>query len=377
MPRPPVSGVRPRAARWVAQSAEAAAIRFRRRLGGAHAQFLHQRHEAARHSARPLPRVRRAAFRRREPLSGGAAQERRLRRRPARAATPSSTAHTASRSPALPARSRRPAIGGVMTTRREHLKALAALGCLPVSARAQSEADIPPQGIGNRIRHVSYSDQGGRPDAVQVMVNRRHVYVGHMFNRGVTILDATDPRHLKPVNYWSLGEGDFTRTHQLQIANDTMLLANGANIVAMQSYDNQRGYFENNLADSITSKKKFRSGLSIHDVAKPGEMREIAFLEMPGFGINRTHWTGGRYAYVSAHFDGFTDHILCVVDLKQITKPEIISRWWLPGMNRGAGETPTLEPGRRVALHHMLTANSGPNVLGFGAWRDGGLTIHD
>src|SRR3954471_7956015 len=136
--------------------------------------------------------------------------------------------------------------GACMTTRREHLKGLAALASTSFisPARAQSEADIPPQGIGKRIRHVSYSDQGGRPDAVQVMVNRKHVYVGHMFNRGVTILDATDPRHLKPVNYWSLGEGDFTRTHQLQIANDTMLLANGANIVAMQSYDNQRGYFE-------------------------------------------------------------------------------------------------------------------------------------
>ena len=61
-----------------------------------------------------------------------------------------------------------------------------------------------------------------------------------------------------------------------------MLLANGANIVAMQSYDNLRGYFENALADSITNRKKFRSGLSIHDISKPGEMREIAFLEMPG-----------------------------------------------------------------------------------------------
>src|SRR5438045_5915655 len=140
-----------------------------------------------------------------------------------------------------------------MSSRREHLRSLlglASLSCVPLAAGAQSEADIPPQGIGQRIRHISYSDQGGRPDAVQVMVNRRHVYVGHMFSNGLTILDATNPRNLKPVHYWSLGQGDFTRTHQLQTANDLMLLANGANIVAMQSYDNQRGYFENNLADS-------------------------------------------------------------------------------------------------------------------------------
>ena len=52
------------------------------------------------------------------------------------------------------------------------------------------------------------------------------------------------------------------------------------------------------------------------------EPREIAFLQMPGFGINRLWWPGGRYAYVAAHFDGFIDHILCIVDLKNITKPE-------------------------------------------------------
>ena len=74
---------------------------------------------------------------------------------------------------------------------------------------------------------------------------------------------------------------------------------------------------------------------------------------MPGFGINRLWWTGGRYAYVSAHFDGFTDHILCIVDLQNITKPEIVSRWWLPGMNRAGGETSTLRQGqaRRAASH--------------------------
>src|SRR5258706_7806625 len=244
-----------------------------------------------------------------------------------------------------------------MTSRRESLKALAAFGSLaslPHSAKAQSEADIPPQGIGHRIRHVSYSDQGGRPDAVQVMVNRKHVYVGHMFSNGITVLDANDPRNLKPVLYWSLGQGDFTRTHQLQTANDLLLASNGANIVAMQSYDGQRCYFENNLADSITNRKNCRSGLSIHDISKPGELREIAFLEIPGFGINRTFWTGGRYAYVSAHFDGFTHHILFIVDLNNITKPEIVSRLWLPGMNPAAGEKPALGACPPAAPHHMI-----------------------
>src|SRR2546425_11741544 len=271
-------------------------------------------------------------------------------------------------------------IGGIMSdkTRREHLKTLlgmAALGGTPLAALAAPPAKpqeaVAPQGFGYRIEHVSYSDQGGRPDGVQVMVNRRHVYVGHMFNDGVTILDATDPRKLKPVGFFSAGAG--TRTHQLQTAEDMLLLANGANIVAMQSYDGMRGYFENNLVDSITNRKKFRSGLSIHDISKPGEMREIAFLEIPGFGINRLWWTGGRYAYLATHFEGFTDHVLAIVDLQNITKPEIVSKWWLPGMHRAGGEPNTLEKGKRVALHHMIVAGD----RGYGAWRDGGVTIHD
>src|SRR5216117_3409404 len=194
-------------------------------------------------------------------------------------------------------------------TRREHVKALLGLAASPYLPQA---APIPAQGLGRRIRHLSYSDIGGRPDSVQIMVNRRHLYVGHMFSNGVTILDAADPRRLKPVGFFT--GGDFTRTHHMQAAEDLLLLANGANI---------RRYFENALADSITNRKKFRSGLSIHDISRPGEMKEIAFLEMPGLGINRLWWSGGRYAAIAAHLDGFTDHFLCMVDLQNITKPEI------------------------------------------------------
>jgi hypothetical protein len=121
-------------------------------------------------------------------------------------------------------------------SRRSHLQQLSAVlgsAALPgwsKSAEA-SEADIPPEGIGKGIKHVSYSDIGGRPDSVQVMFNRQHVYVGHMFSDGVTILDASDPRALKPVNFFTAGQ--YTRTHHLQVAEDLLLLANGANIVAM------------------------------------------------------------------------------------------------------------------------------------------------
>jgi hypothetical protein len=259
-------------------------------------------------------------------------------------------------------------------TRRQSLQTLGGVALSPLLGQIRPprpDPAVPSEGIGRRIRHLAYSDIGGRPDSVQVMLHKRHLFVGHMFSNGLTVLDAADPRRLRPAGFFT--GGDFTRTHHLQAAEDLLLVANGANVVAMQSYDNLRGYFENALADSITSRKKFRSGLSIHDISKPPAMPEIAFLEMPGLGINRLWWTGGRYAYVSAHFDGFTDHILCIVDLQTITKPEIVARWWMPGMNRAAGEVSTVPQGKRVALHHMIVAGD----RGYGAWRDGGLSVHD
>jgi hypothetical protein len=42
-------------------------------------------------------------------------------------------------------------------------------------------------------------------------------------------------------------------------------------------------------------------------------------------------------------------------------------------MNRGAGEAPVWQPGKRWALHHAIVAGN----LAYGAWRDGGLTVHD
>ena len=71
-----------------------------------------------------------------------------------------------------------------MQSRRAHLQSLlgmAALAGMPGAAHAEDQP-IPPEGIGHGIKHLSYSDIGGRPDSVQIMSNRNHLYVGHMFS---------------------------------------------------------------------------------------------------------------------------------------------------------------------------------------------------
>ena len=40
------------------------------------------------------------------------------------------------------------------------------------------------------MRIVGYSDQGGRSDGVQIMVERGFAYIGHIFSKGFTIVDV-------------------------------------------------------------------------------------------------------------------------------------------------------------------------------------------
>src|SRR5260370_33928425 len=110
-----------------------------------------------------------------------------------------------------------------MQSRRGHLQGLlgmAALAGMPSAAHAE-DPPIPSEGIGQGIKHVSYSDLGGRPDSIQIMSNRNHLYVGHMFSDGVTVLDASDPRHLNRGSFFT--DGQYTRTHPLQSSDDLLL----------------------------------------------------------------------------------------------------------------------------------------------------------
>ena len=55
-------------------------------------------------------------------------------------------------------------------------------------------ADIPRPAYANNMRAIGHSDQGGRPDAVQVMVNKGHAFVSHLFSNGFSVIDVREGR---------------------------------------------------------------------------------------------------------------------------------------------------------------------------------------
>jgi hypothetical protein len=223
------------------------------------------------------------------------------------------------------------------------------------------------------ISFVSHTDMGGRGDGVQVMVHRGYAYVGHGFSNGISVIDVRDPRNPKTVNFVACPPG--TRALHLQTHDNLLLAVNAPSVWTMEEFQkDEKTYFGASPADSLKRQMgKFTPGLRVYDIANPEQPREIGFMPVEGIGPHRLWYVGGRYAYASIHFADFSDHIFTVIDLQDPTKPQIVGRWWQPGMWTGGGETPTWPKGRRYALHHALVAGD----LAFGAWRDGGLTVLD
>ena len=85
--------------------------------------------------------------------------------------------------------------------------------------------------------------------------------------------------------------------------------------------------------------RNWSAGMAVFDISKPAEPRQIGFMPVDGTGLHRIWYVGGRWAYASAMIDGFSDYILVTIDMQDPTKPQIVGRYWLPGMNLAAGET--------------------------------------
>lgn len=236
--------------------------------------------------------------------------------------------------------------------------------------------DLPKPDYARNLRLLGHSDQGGRPDGVQLMIHRGHAYVGHMFSKGFSVVDVRDPRQPRPVTYVPAPEN--TWNIHLQTADDLLLVINAKDMFAAAEFQDEHAYYKGSLGKTVGTAERTRArdwtaGMAVYDVEKPGEPRQIGFMPVDGGGIHRIWYTGGRWAYVSALLDGFTDYIFMTVDMSDPTRPREAGRYWLPGMNLAAGEEPDWPPSRRYGLHHAIVGGD----TAYGAWRDAGLVMID
>ena len=81
--------------------------------------------------------------------------------------------------------------------------------------------DLPKPDFARNMTLIGHSDIGGRPDGVQLMLNKGHAFVGHMFSKGFSVVDVSDPRNHKPVAYVPAPEN--TWNIHLQTYDDLLL----------------------------------------------------------------------------------------------------------------------------------------------------------
>jgi hypothetical protein len=183
------------------------------------------------------------------------------------------------------------------------------------------------------IEVLGYTEVDGRPPfklALQVVDDRWYLYTGHLWHRGWSVVDVTDPSAPSPVAFVPGPENTWTA--QVNVADGLMLTAL-ARIPPVWG-----GVVE----------KPFAEAAVVFDVADPVAPREVSRLSFGGTGSHRNFWAGGRYAWLASNAEGFTNYILIVVDLADPSSPREVARWWVEG--QGPGETPA--PGEDgLSLH--------------------------
>lgn len=233
--------------------------------------------------------------------------------------------------------------------------------------------DILQPDFARNMRILGHCSQGGRADGVQVMVSGGYAYVGHVFSGGFSVLDVRDPRRPAWVRHVPQPAGTWSQ--HLQTHGDLLLVVNMKDMLRDGNVPAGE-YYSGSIADKVDVSRGnpgHSAGMRVFDIQDRANPREIGFMPLEGLGVHRIWYDGGRWAYISALPPGFSDDIFIIVDLNDPTRPQPVSRLWLPGMHTAGGEKPGWNPKHRYALHHAIVKGD----LACGSWRDGGVTTID
>ena len=259
-----------------------------------------------------------------------------------------------------------------------------------------NKAERPNGALARNVRRVGHLDL---PGAGQVNINGRYAYVGHIPNKddlGTSIIDIADPANPRVVA--TVNVGDLTsHSHKVRVAGDLMIVNHERNPTAAGRRAQGMPAIRRGLRESLGRKptraellqklnlteadlveiekdeaQPYRNGgFRIYDVSTPAKPKPIHHQLTGGIGVHRFDMDE-RYAYISTEMGGFVGNILVIYDLRDPSKPQEVSRWWMPGQHIAAGEKPTW-PGKRHRVHHALRFG---NEMWASCWH-GGFRIVD
>jgi hypothetical protein len=235
--------------------------------------------------------------------------------------------------------------------------------------------------LARNVRRIGHL---GLPGAGQVCVSGGHAYVGHIPNAsqlGTSIVDVSDPANPRVVSTIALDDPS-SHSHKARAVGDILIVNHERNMSKIGRRAEQLPAARRVLADELgreptraeiaakmsvteddlSALEEFErrgyhnGGFKIYDVSQPSRPRLICYQKTGGIGVHRFDMDE-RYAYISTEMPGYVGNILVIYDLRDPTRPEEVSRWWMPGQHTAGGETPTWS-GKRQRLHHALRRGS-------------------
>jgi hypothetical protein len=183
---------------------------------------------------------------------------------------------------------------------------------------------IPSSYFANNTEVISYHDLNSRPAfklAMQEVNGRWYLYLAHLWHRGWSIFDVTDPTAPDFVTY--IPGPENTWTIQIQVADGKM-------ITALERIAPGWGGVE---------RAPFSEGFLIWDVADPIKPRLLGQFYTAASGTHRNFYDGGNLVHAAAAAPGMNGKIYRIVDIADPANPHEAGRFSLPEQAGGAANS--------------------------------------
>ncbi len=221
------------------------------------------------------------------------------------------------------------------------------LGLTAVIGVHSVQADqIPTGSAASHMKAIGYSGLEGRGGAFKMAIkkvgDKWYLYMGHLWHRGWSIVDVTDPANPKYLKF--IPGPENTWTIQMELHDNLML-------TALQRFSEPWG------ADP---KKPNDEGVLIWDISDPVNPKQLSHWKTGSTGVHRIGYPGGKYANLAANMPGFKGQILVFLDISDPKNPKEAGRWWMPGQKEG--EPPPPIP---ISLHGPAVIDRNTAYVGY------------
>ena len=153
---------------------------------------------------------------------------------------------------------------------------------------------------------------------------RRVLWIAHESPpKNVTAVDVTNPKKPAVIAQTDLPH-DRMRSNSLDVVGDLLVVAYQTGAVGLKP-----------------------AGFEIFDIGDPAKPKSVVMFDASGphsRGVHHLWWVDGEYIHVSSGAADFTprnpkdDQCYRIIDVRQLTRPHEVGRWWFPGTRDGDAE---------------------------------------